>query len=94
MPFLAKNHRRTMVRVSIAGRQVTEWAFDLDAPGGHSMRWCEAAIPDHDGVNRSRPIEISFAVDTPMSPASLGLSSDHRTLGLGFQKLLLTAIDK
>jgi hypothetical protein len=94
MPFLTESHRRVSVRVSIMGQQIAKWAFDISGPVGAGWHWCEAAIPSHNSEEHSGQLDISFDVDSPMSPATLGLSSDQRTLGLGFQKLSLTTINR
>ena len=83
-PFLTPTHRRIDVRVSAARRKVARWTFSLDSPLGGRPQWREASIRRTD---RGGPLDISFAVDAPASPAAEGISSDGRTLGMGLRRL-------
>jgi len=49
----------------------------------------EAEIPLQGGGTASHKLEISFVIEEQAPPATLGLPHDQRTLGLGFQKIVL-----
>jgi hypothetical protein len=83
--FLHPSRPRVTVRVAIGDRNVSEWVFDRDDP--QTVRWCEAPLPPDVGSE----FEVSFAIDRPASPHSLGLSADRRTLGFGLHKLTIEA---
>jgi hypothetical protein len=87
-PFLSGVHDRLSVQVAAGGQQVAEWTFGR---GAHKQTWYTAEIPPRAGAERGRPLDISFSIDAPRSPAELGLSDDLRLLGLGFLKLSISA---
>jgi hypothetical protein len=93
-PFLTTTHRSLTVGLSVAGREIARWTFDIDAPGGAAAQWRQALIPVRSHSKHSGPLKLCFTVDTPASPLSLGLSADPRSLGLGLLKLSLTRASK
>lgn len=90
--FLGKRNQPVRVRVSVAGQQVAEWAFDPTMFRSSQPRWLTAQLPPDASDDPSHILKISFEVDAPKSPLSEGLSIDPRTLGLGLYKLSLNTV--
>jgi hypothetical protein len=90
--FVTEVHPRICVRVSADGLEITEWSFDLNDQHADRPRWCNATIPACTDNQRESPLEISFVIDAPVSPLTLGLSADPRILGLGLSKLTATVV--
>jgi glycosyltransferase involved in cell wall biosynthesis len=88
-PFLTKTHRQIDVHVSAGQRKVARWAFSIDSEAGDRPQWREALIR---GIKGGRTLNISFAIDAPMSPFAEGISDDRRTLGLGLRKMLFRSL--
>jgi glycosyltransferase involved in cell wall biosynthesis len=89
--FLGRRKTPVCVCVSVAGRKIAEWVFEMAGPQADQPRWLTALLPPHAGEYPNRTVDISFEVDAPTSPFAEGISGDRRTLGLGLCKLLLTS---
>ena len=89
-PFLTEEHRRIVVRVSVADQEVDRWTFSLDDPEADRPRWREASIQSTRPDDPGTALDISFAIDAPSSPLAEGLSTDVRTLGIGLHKMSLS----
>lgn len=89
--FLTPTHRRIMVRVAVAGREVACWMFNLDDPDADQSHWREASIPNQGPKYSNGSLDLSFAIETPASPHGEGISADRRSLGLGLCKLCFSA---
>ncbi len=90
--FAFQGRRKTPVcaRVSVAGRKIAEWVFDMAGSEAAQPRWLTALLPAHASEHPGRIVDISFDVDAT-SPLAEGISDDRRMLGLGLCKLFLTS---
>jgi glycosyltransferase involved in cell wall biosynthesis len=80
--FLHGNHNRVSVHVTVEGRPIALWRFNLPLPQSDAPRWRDVKFRAP-----AWPLRIAFLIDRPASPASLGTSPDKRALGMGLHKL-------
>ncbi len=76
----------TSASVSVNGVEVGVWNFTPDdSPGPRQV------VVPRELVSESGDMIVEFAVDYPVSPKALGLSTDARQLALSFQSLIVKA---
>ena len=87
-PFLTGDHRNLDVEVMVNEQIVDRWRFT----SREERRTKRAMLRDAIG-DGTRPLTIRFRVGEPMSPASLGLSSDSRPLGLYVHTIRIASVN-
>jgi hypothetical protein len=87
-PFLAPGHSAVTVRLSANGRPVEAKEFSGTSP--ESRVW--SVVLPKGTVSDNQGLELTFKVQSPASPASLGLSGDLRPLGVMLHELRLSPV--
>jgi hypothetical protein len=80
--YLNDRHRRLVVLVIANNQEVGRWSFDSGHPAGERRVHIPAVV-----VGSSPVLHLRFAISKPASPASLGLSTDQRLLGIGMESV-------
>jgi len=83
MPFCPADTAPLEIHCVANGHRVGEWLFDT----GAEPQQRQLVIPSD--VHGGGPLHLLWRIRNPRSPASLGLSTDDRLLGLGFIRLVL-----
>jgi hypothetical protein len=84
--FLSKGHPQQDVDLLVNGVLVAQWTFRLQ----DRVDERRAVIPAAVG-RRENPMQLTFRIHNPTSPARVGLSGDTRRLGLSMQRLRIFA---
>ncbi len=84
--FLHKNAPTKSIKLCLNDRQVAHWRFRID---GASPLPARIAIPAALTCNRD-VLMLTFVIQSPCSPAEVGLSADPRALGLHLRSISLT----
>jgi hypothetical protein len=84
--FVFESHPRQTFIIKANGTQIGGGEFKL----GTAPYEITATIPA--SVARMKtPLQLTIALENPISPARMGLSNDNRMLGLGLQRLRISA---
>jgi hypothetical protein len=86
-PFLAAAHSRLDVSLTANAVPVAEWSFDATRRSDRDWTWHHIPIPDN--LAASGDIQIVLDFRSPASPEELGLSTDHRRLGVALRRFSL-----
>lgn len=87
--FLVPTHQKLSVGVSVNGQQLQ--IFDYNYPHDASDSIRTVNIPANLVAQSKGLLKIEFSLSTPVSPESVGLSTDDRKLGIGMIWLRLSA---
>ncbi|MDO8979518.1 MAG: hypothetical protein Q7V17_09845 [Afipia sp.] len=86
-PFLTAAHSRLDVSLTANAVPVAEWSFDATRRSDRDWTWHH--IPISDDLVASGDIQIALNFRSPVSPKELGLSIDHRRLGVALRRFSL-----
>lgn len=86
-PFLTAAHSRLDVSLTANAVPVADWSFDATRRGDRDWTWHHIPIPDE--LTTSGEIQIVLNFRSPASPKELGLSIDHRELGIALRRFSL-----
>lgn len=86
-PFLSKSHSRLEVSLTANNVPVAEWSFDAKRQDHQDWSWRHVQLPEEAAA--SGEIQIVLTIRSPASPRELGLSIDHRKLGIAVRKFSL-----
>jgi hypothetical protein len=86
--YLSDRHPTLAVTIVANEQAVGRWDFIAGQPEKRRVH-IPAAV-----VARSPLLHLRFAIETPVSPASLGISIDDRTLGIGMEALRIVRTDR
>jgi hypothetical protein len=78
--FLHLDKPTSLVGLIVNGRPIKSWTLTLEQPVVREI----VRLPADIGPIR----EMVFDIAEPVSPASLGVSSDERLLGIGLESLI------
>ena len=81
--FLTGTHNSLFVDVLANGVPVARWKYQAE---GSKASPFTCRIP-HEIVKDSTSLRLTLRVDQPVSPYTLGVSEDHRTLGIAVREL-------
>jgi hypothetical protein len=79
--YVTTQHPAVTVTVLANNREVGRWRFDGGQPETRHVM-IPAAV-----VASSPVLHLRFVIDSPASPAALGISADDRLLGIGMEAL-------
>lgn len=88
--FISTTHPSIEVEVIVNGQSLHSFDYRIPKDTADAIRSVE--IPHDLLTKRQGQLQIEFQISTPASPASLGLSADKRSLGLGLVWMRLTAL--
>ena len=88
--FVTPVHRHLIIIVAVNGTILKKVAYDY--PSGVNEVERSVPIPAALVAASSGTLNIRFKIQTPVSPASMGLSADPRLLGLGMVWLKVSAM--
>jgi hypothetical protein len=84
--FVSAKHLNQSFILKANGTQIGSGVFRL----GEEPHEISAVIPSNLARIKS-PLEITFLLENPISPAKLGMSEDRRMLGIGLRRLRISA---
>jgi phosphoglycerol transferase len=84
--FVSAKHPYQSFVLKANGIQIGNGVFRL----GEEAHEISAVIPSSLARVKS-PLEITFLLENPISPAKLGMSEDRRMLGIGLRRLRISA---
>jgi hypothetical protein len=86
-PFLTAAHSRLDVSLTANAVPMAEWSFDAMRSGDRGWTWHHTPIPAD--LTTDGEIQIVLSIRSPASPKELGLSIDHRKLGIALRRFSL-----
>jgi hypothetical protein len=79
--FSVPGHESQTVEITMDGQRVARWELNGPEPS-----WQVIPLPEGT-VGTDGEIDVELTIAAPRSPASLGLSTDSRRLGIGLIEL-------
>lgn len=87
-PFLHRKHRKMETDVFAGNTKVANWKFVKD----EELPSTEFIVP-RSAVDENGILKLTFKINKPRSPSSLGMSTDNRLLALGFESMKIEHAD-